>query len=239
MTKEVYHIKNNIHIRKEIFENIPNDIRPGWAGLVLSYFDSYIKDIPDSIKELFNIIDDENRWNEAYGQFCKIRQFLIDHKDYKPQEYLHLAEIVAKVTYNAWEQKAPFEKNSGYYISSLALKATEGFVDKKLEEEVKSVLLLFNHNKKLRDNLQTSRDFLLYKKIDDILWFDWDPIGINDNAPRDEYQSYVSEIFSLKKSGANRGIIANQLLKIEIENMGLSGKSENCLKIAEKIIQIV
>ena len=37
----------------------------------------------------------------------------------------------------------------------------------------------------------------LYKSVDEILWNDWDPIGVNDIAPRDEYQSYVPEIFSM------------------------------------------
>jgi hypothetical protein len=41
-------------------------------------------------------------------------------------------------------------------------------------------------------------DMELFKRIDDILWFDWDPIGINDDAPRDEYESYTPPIFSLK-----------------------------------------
>jgi len=80
-------------------------------------------------------------------------------------------------------------------------------------------------------------DSLLYRKIDEILWFDWDPIGVNDIAPRDEYQSYVPEIFALTKSRANREEIAKQLLKFEIENMGMPGTFENCLAIADKIIQ--
>ena len=32
----------------------------------------------------------------------------------------------------------------------------------------------------------------LYKRIDEILWEDWDPIGVNDvEEARDEYQSYL------------------------------------------------
>src|SRR5690606_33003771 len=72
MTTEQYDIKTNINIGQEIFENIPNDIRPGWAGLVLSRFDHYIKNIPTSISELYPIIDDIDRWKEAHEQFTKI-----------------------------------------------------------------------------------------------------------------------------------------------------------------------
>jgi len=236
MTTETHDIKTDIKIGREIFENIPNDIKPGWAGLVLSRFDNYVKGIPTSIKELYSIIDSKDRWNEAHGQFNKIRQFLLDNKDFKPEAYLLLAEKVAKITYNSSGQPAPFDSDSGFYIPSLALQTAGNFEDNRLEEEVKSTILLFNRNKKFKDNLNAAKDFLLYKKIDDILWFDWDPIGINDMAPRDEYQGYVPEIFNLKKSGADRQEIAIRLLKLETENMGMSGTLENCLRTAEKII---
>jgi hypothetical protein len=90
--------------------------------------------------------------------------------------------------------------------------------------------------KRAEDNINTTKDFLLYKKIDDILWFDWDPIGINKVAPRDEYQGYIPEILNLKKSGADRVEIAKRLLKLETEIMGIGGTLENCLLIADKII---
>lgn len=236
MTTQQYDIKTNIKIGEQVFENLPNDIRPGWAGLILSRFDSYIKDIPKPVKELYPIIDSKDRWKEAHEQFTKIRVFGLDNKSYQPETYLRLAELVAKVTYNASGQPAPFDSDSGHHIPSLALKATEYFDDNRLEEEVKSVILLFARNKKFKDNLTAAKDFLLYKKIDDILWYDWDPIGINDIAPRDEYQSYVPEIFGLVKAKASKEEIANQLFKLETENMGMSGTLESCLTIADKIL---
>jgi hypothetical protein len=236
MTTEQYDIKTNIKIGEQVFENLPNDIRPGWAGLILSRFDNYIKDIPLTVKELYLIIDNKDRWKEAHNQFTKIRVFGLDNKSYQPNTYLRLAELVAKVTYNASGQPAPFDSDSGHHIPSLALKVTEHFDDSRLEEEVKSVILLFARNKKFKDNLTAAKDFLLYKKIDDVLWFDWDPIGINDIAPRDEYQSYVPEIFRLVKAKADRKEIANRLFKLETDNMGMSGTVENCLRIADKIL---
>lgn len=237
MTTEQYDIKTNIEIGQQIFETLPNDIRPSWAGLVLSRFDHYIKDIPTSILELYPIIDNKDRWKEAHGQFTKIRVFGLENKNYKPEYYLRLAELVAKVTYNASGQPAPFDSDSGHYIASFALKATEHCDDNRLEEEVKSAILLFSRNKKFKDNLTAAKEFLLYKKIDDILWFDWDPIGVNDMAPRDEYQGYVPEIFGLVKANADRQEIAKRLHKLETENMGMSGTIENCLTIADKILE--
>jgi hypothetical protein len=238
MTSPQYDIKTNIEIGLQVFENIPNDIRPGWAGLILSRFDNYIKNIPASITEIYSIIDTKDRWKEAHGQFNKIRRFLLDNKNYQPETYLLLAELVAKVTYNASGEPAPFDNDSGHHIPSLALKATEYFEDNILEEEVTSTILLFSRNKKLKDNLTAAKDFLLYRKIDDILWLEWDPIGVNDTAPRDEYQSYVPEIFKLLKSNADRQEIANKLLKFETENMGMGGTLANCLTIADKILKV-
>jgi len=237
MKSEQHDIKNNIKIGQEIFEHLANEIRPSWAGLVLSRFDNFIKNIPPSICELYPIIEDKERWKEAHEQFTEIRLFGLDNKNYEPASYLRLAELVAKVTYNASGQSAPFDSDSGHYIPSLALKATEYFDDNRLEEEVKSVILLFSCNKKFTDNLTVAKHVLLCKKIDDILWFDWDPIGINDIAPRDAYQSYVPEIFRLVKSKSDRQEIANRLLKLENEIIGLSGTIENCLTIADKILK--
>lgn len=39
----------------------------------------------------------------------------------------------------------------------------------------------------------------LYQRVDNILWHDWDPLDVNDIAPRDEYQRYTPIIFNLIK----------------------------------------
>lgn len=77
----------------------------------------------------------------------------------------------------------------------------------------------------------------LYEIIDYILWNEWDPIGINDIAPRDEYQSYTPTIFELKNKGADKVLIAKTLYKIETETMGLLGNFEHCEQIADKIFK--
>ena len=204
MTEE-YNIKTSIKIGQQIFENLPNSIRPGWGGLVLSRFAPYLKELPTSILEIYPIIDNQDRWKEAHEQFTKIRVFGIENSNYKTEGYLKLAELVAKVTYNASEPSAPFDSNSGYYIASSALKVAEHLDDNRLEEGLKSAILLFMRNKNLKYNLKAASDFLLYKKIDDILWFDWDPIGINDLAPRDDIKVMFLNLRTCKrKSGYTR-----------------------------------
>lgn len=237
MMTDQYNMEMDVKMGEQIFENLPNDIKPGWAGLVLSRFDNYIKNIPTSVLNLYPIIDDKSRWPEAHEQFTKIRVFGLENKNYEPENYLLLAELVAKVTFNASGQPAPFDSDSGHHVTSLALKVAEYFGNNRLEEDVKSAILLFSRNNKFKVNFLAAKDSLLYKKIDDILWFDWDPIGVNDTAPRDEYQSYIVEIFGLVKSKAERQEIAKRLFKLETEHMGLEGKMERCLLVADKILK--
>jgi len=89
------------------------------------------------------------------------------------------------------------------------------------------------------NNFQSTEEFLAYKKIDEILWFDWDPIGVNDiDDARDEYEGYVPEIFNLRKACAGREEIAIYLINIEKERMGLNGNLANCLNVAGKIVSV-
>ena len=78
----------------------------------------------------------------------------------------------------------------------------------------------------------------LYESIDLILWQDWDPIRINDIAPRDEYQSYTPTIFKLKTCGADSESIAKTLHKIETETIGVLGNIDHCRQVAERIINL-
>jgi len=75
----------------------------------------------------------------------------------------------------------------------------------------------------------------LYTEIDEILWNDWDPIGVNGIAPRNEYQGYTSTIFKLKTSGADKETIAKTLYEIETVTIGVLGNIEHCRQVAFKI----
>ena len=77
----------------------------------------------------------------------------------------------------------------------------------------------------------------IYEEIANILWNDWDPICVNDIGSRDEYQSYIPVIFSLKMNGADKETIAQKLNEIAITEMGLSSNFQHCLQVAEKIVQ--
>lgn len=79
----------------------------------------------------------------------------------------------------------------------------------------------------------------LYNKIDEILWQDWDPIGINnDEQIRDEYYGYIPQIFSMKIQGVDKKKIADYLYEMETINIGTNGNKQNCEFVAEKIINL-
>jgi hypothetical protein len=80
----------------------------------------------------------------------------------------------------------------------------------------------------------------LYKAIDEILWNDWDPIGVKSfgDWPKDEYQSYTPTIFSLKNKNASVRTIALALYEIETERMGVTGSFKKCMMVADRIYNL-
>jgi len=84
----------------------------------------------------------------------------------------------------------------------------------------------------------------LYDNISKILWEDWNPINITieEGFPADEYDGYISKIFSMiVNENADARTIANKLIYFDTNDFGFSASKENethYLQIAEKIIVI-
>lgn len=80
-------------------------------------------------------------------------------------------------------------------------------------------------------------ELALYQGIDEILWSDWDPIGVShfEDPPRDEYYRYLPTVFQLARNGALSSEIAEHLCKTATECMGLSSSVAAELPVAEKI----
>ena len=88
----------------------------------------------------------------------------------------------------------------------------------------------------MSSNDPSKADDLLLTRIDEVLHYLWDPIGISDiPEARDEYRSYAGNVFSLIKRGSDEDEIAALLRKIRIERMGvahLSGRATE-VEVAE------
>lgn len=86
------------------------------------------------------------------------------------------------------------------------------------------------------DQKLTSVQNKLYKRIDKILWEDWDPIGVNNyKSARDEYQSYLPQVFRLAAEDAEVSKIAESLNLIVTDSIGLQSNINHCTEIAKLI----
>jgi hypothetical protein len=73
----------------------------------------------------------------------------------------------------------------------------------------------------------------LYRQVDEILWKEWDPLGVNEiPEARDEYYSYIMGIINLLYKGSSANEIAEYLYEVESDTMGMFGNMSSCLKIA-------
>jgi hypothetical protein len=76
----------------------------------------------------------------------------------------------------------------------------------------------------------------LYKKIDEILWGKWYPIGINCILKiRNKNHGYIPIIFNAGKQTNEKVVITDILFEIETKRMGFNGNYEKCLAVASEI----
>ena len=79
----------------------------------------------------------------------------------------------------------------------------------------------------------------LYEGIDEILWNDWDPIGINLlPSSRDEYQDYIPVIFNLVMKNVTSLELEQYLDDVVKNRMGLRSSKKSNKPVAEKIIEL-
>ena len=79
----------------------------------------------------------------------------------------------------------------------------------------------------------------LYQGIDEILFNDWDPIGIKRlSGPRDEYYSYIPQVFKLAMEDTDPSRVAKYLTEVAHDSMGLSPSLQKDIAVSEKIMQL-
>lgn len=76
-----------------------------------------------------------------------------------------------------------------------------------------------------------------YRAIDDLLWNEWDPIGISTmDWPRDEYHAYLPRVFSLAMGTNEPQVIADYLEWAAVERMALDPDMGHAMEIAGKVL---
>jgi hypothetical protein len=88
-------------------------------------------------------------------------------------------------------------------------------------------------------NSLSTKQKAFYKKVAEILWEKWDPIGVNDgdNEWNDEYDSYAPHIFRLAIEGNDAYRIAASLTSSTVQCIGLGADKEHDRKVAELIVK--
>lgn len=77
----------------------------------------------------------------------------------------------------------------------------------------------------------------LFKRIDEVVHYLWDPIGISEiPQARDEYHSYLAAIYSSVKSGNTKEVVET-MKRITGENMGLIFDQDKAEKAAEILLE--
>ncbi len=119
-----------------VFENLPDDVRPRWASRILRLILSRSGIRLSKAKHTCYIAENPSEWSKAHKTFDALRDATLrmDRKGrwkrLSRQEKLKagilgLAELVAKVTYNATNPQDEFDEDSGWWIVA----SLKGFVD--------------------------------------------------------------------------------------------------------------
>ncbi len=90
----------------------------------------------------------------------------------------------------------------------------------------------------MNNQLSTSEKGL-YRRVDEVLFYLWDPIGVCDiPMARDEYQSYLPKVFKLLINDSKDHEVSAYLIKVESGSMGMSPNSKKALEVARLLIEI-
>ncbi len=95
-----------------LYEGLPVARRPRWASGLLRVACTRVAP-PAEVTHVLALVDDASRWAEARDAFLAIRDLSVD----APSSLRQLAEVVAKVVYNASGASAPFDHHAGWRLA--------------------------------------------------------------------------------------------------------------------------
>jgi hypothetical protein len=124
---ELWNGKQPFEAGRIIFEGLPKEVQPAWAARILRLVLARSGVKLKQIDRLLNIVDRREEWRKAHDAFDSIRDQTLkwDRRAIKGLteeqkillEVLELAELVAKVTYNATDPDDEFNEDSGWVIA--------------------------------------------------------------------------------------------------------------------------
>ncbi|HKX29150.1 MAG TPA: hypothetical protein VJ302_15755 [Blastocatellia bacterium] len=133
---ELWNAEQPFEAGRIIFEGLPKEVQPIWAARILRLVLERSGVKLKQIDRLLEIADQPTKWRKAHQAFSSIRGQTLKLDDQRrhgstdKQEILGavlvLAELVAKVTYNATSPDDEFDEDSGWGIATIL----RGFVDR-------------------------------------------------------------------------------------------------------------
>ena len=83
----------------------------------------------------------------------------------------------------------------------------------------------------------SSQDKELLGRVSEVLYDLWDPIGgAGDFLPRDEYESYVPQVFRLLKGSVDGKDVAEYLHWVTTERMGLEAARQHDQDVVQVLL---
>ena len=119
-----------------IFENLPNELRPKWAARILRLVLERSGVERSHFGRILDTADHPTQWANGHRCFDILRNSTLELLELQKKQGLtkeqvllyaliSLAELVAKVTYNAADPPDEFDEDSGWWIAA----CLRGFVD--------------------------------------------------------------------------------------------------------------
>jgi hypothetical protein len=127
---------------KLLFENLPSRARPKWAAKILKLVLDRSGVEPSPFFQVLTIADREEMWKTGHQVFDSLRDTTLKLNELRRSRGLTideeqlasivlLAELVAKVIYNATNPPDEFDKDSGWWIAAYVRE----FMDRGWSEE--------------------------------------------------------------------------------------------------------
>jgi len=88
-------------------------------------------------------------------------------------------------------------------------------------------------------DLKEKRALEIQDAIRQILYRDWDPIGVCGAGPQDEYDNYIGAVYRILNGSRSEDALVDFLRKTESESMGLdSAPLEHLRPVAQKLLKL-
>jgi hypothetical protein len=137
-----------------IFEGLPKEVRPAWAVGILRLVLERTGEKYKQIDRMLRIADRREEWSKAYEAFDSLRDLTLkldrrrlrepgeERKVANTEEaVVALAELVAKVTYNATDPDDEFDEDSGWWIAFSLRAFVDSWKDKDFAQAAWAALI--------------------------------------------------------------------------------------------------